>query len=343
MPAAAQAQDVAGDTNTPVRLPEVIVTGQKVPERIEAAPVSVSAITGLTLQQADIQSPKDASIYAPNTFFNEFTARAHSVPYFRGIGGGLGYNPGVTTFIDGVPQLNFYSANIELVEVDQIEFLRGPQGGLFGRNMAGGLVSISSARPTDYWTGQVVGSYGNYNYGDVRGLISGPVLQNRLEMSLSGGYSSRDGYVTDQNGRGIDGRQSGFGKGQLLYQATDRLELRFIAWGESDHDGDYALGELNDVRANPRIAPRQAGPDLGYNRRDIAAGVLQANYRGETVDLSSISGVSWFRNDAFTDWDYAAPFAPIVAPFGSIPFYERNVEQQWQATEEIRIASSKDR
>jgi iron complex outermembrane receptor protein len=330
-------------TNSPTRLPEVIVTGQKQPAPLESIPVSDTAVTRTTLQDADIQSVKEASYYSPNTFLSEFTARAQSIPCFRGIGGGLGYNPGVTTFIDGVPQLNFYSANIELLDVDQVEILRGPQGGLFGRNTAGGLVNITSVAPSDHWTSQAVGSYGNYNYGDFRGSVSGPVVQNQLDMSFAAGYSSRDGYTTDQFGKGIDGREAGFGKGQLLFKVSDRLELRFIAWGEHDHDGDYALGELDEMRANPHVVLREAGPDLGYNNRDIASGVVQANYRGEAVDLASISGASWWRNDAYTDWDYAGLYTPVVAGFGSVPFYEDNVEQQRQFTQEFRAASSREK
>ncbi len=343
-PVAGRGQDASGSaTNPPARLTEVIVTGQKQPAPLETVPVSDSAVTRNTLQGADLQSPKDASIYAPNTFLSEFTARAQSVPFFRGIGGELDYNPGVTTFIDGVPQLNFYSANLELLGVDQVEFLRGPQGGLFGRNTAGGLINITSARPTDYWTGQGAGSYGNFNYGDFRGSMSGPVVQNELDMGLDGGYSSRDGYTRDQNGRGIDGRRAEFGKGQLLYKPSDRFEIRLIVWGESDRDGDYALGELNDIRANPHVAPRVGGPDLGYNNRDLAAGVVQASYRGETVELASISGVSWWRNDAYTDWDYSGSYAPVLQPFGIAPFYEDNVEEQHQFTQEFRAASSKEK
>jgi len=347
MASSAMAQDAAppssvSDTNSLSRLPEVIVTGQKQPAPVESLPVSDSVVTQETLTNADIQSPKDASIYAPNTFLSEFTVRAQSIPYFRGIGGGLGYNPGVTTFIDGVPQLNFYSANIELLGVDQVEFLRGPQGGLFGRNTAGGLINITSTRPTDYWTSHAVGSYGNYDYGDFRGSVSGPIVQNQLDMSLAGGYSSRDGYTTDQHGHGIDGRVAEFGKGQLLYKVSDRFEVRFIGWGENDRGGDYALGELNEMVSDPHVALREGGTDQGYNNRDIAAGVVQANYRGEAVDLTSISGASWWRNDAYTDWDYTGGYTPILKPDGIVPFYEDNIEQQHQLTQEFRAASSKE-
>src|SRR5207247_7666936 len=96
---------------------------------------------------AEVRSGNDAAVLAPNTYFNEFTARKLSNARFRGIGSSPN-NPGVTTFIDGVPQLNANSSSIELLDVDQIEFVRGPQSALFGRNTLGGLVNITSTRPS---------------------------------------------------------------------------------------------------------------------------------------------------------------------------------------------------
>ena len=89
----------------------------------------------------------EASIYAPNTFFTDFTARKLSNPRFRGIGSSPA-NPAITTYIDGVPQLNTNSSSIEFLDVSQVEFVRGPQSALFGRYTVGGLVNVSTARPS---------------------------------------------------------------------------------------------------------------------------------------------------------------------------------------------------
>src|SRR5260221_9795470 len=117
---APNSDDAAATNNAPIRLPAVTVVAQKEAQLADALPVSITAVTIETLQEAAIHAVKEASVYAPNTFINEFSARALSNPFFRGIGGGP-LNPGVTTFIDGVPQLNTYSANVELVDVNQIE------------------------------------------------------------------------------------------------------------------------------------------------------------------------------------------------------------------------------
>ena len=103
--------------------------------------------TSETLDSAGSASVSRRGWFAPNTFFNEFTARKLSNARFRGIGSSPN-NPGVTTYIDGVPQLNANSSSIEFVDVEQIEFVRGPQSALFGRNALGGVINITQPRPS---------------------------------------------------------------------------------------------------------------------------------------------------------------------------------------------------
>jgi iron complex outermembrane receptor protein len=325
-----QPSATGASTNEPVRLPTVVVTAQKEPESALAAPLSVTPVTHETLRDADIRMVKEASIYAPNTFINEFTARAISNPFFRGIGGSP-QNPAVTTFIDGVPQLNSYSANIEFVDVDQVEFVRGPQGALFGRNTAGGLINITSRRPSDMLSASGEASFGNYNLRDLRGGVSGPMFADRAGLSLSGGYSGRDGYtVNDFTGHRVDSREAGFGKAQLLLTPNDRLEVRLILSGEHDTDGDYALGDLGFIRAHPHHINRDFE---GFNHRDMLSPTLLANYHGDNMDLSSISSLVWWKNEGLTDLDYTP-----------VPGNTRdNVEEEHQFTQEFRLSSPKDK
>ena len=172
------------DTNAPTRLPTVIVVAQKQPAELQVLPVNVTPVAAQTLQDADVRFVKEAELYAPNVFLNEFSARKLSNPYFRGIGSSPN-NPGVTTYIDGVPQLNANSSSLELVDVEQLEFVRGPQGALFGRNTVGGLINITSRRPSPVWQSELQTEFGNYNYQDVRLRLSGPVAQD-LGLSLPG-------------------------------------------------------------------------------------------------------------------------------------------------------------
>ena len=182
-PAAALAQGVAAGQPGRIQLPTVTVTAQKEPADPQTLPVSVTAVSRETLSTADVRVLREASIYAPNTYFSDFTARKLSNPRFRGIGSSPA-NPAITTNFDGVPQLNSNTSSIELLDVEQVEFIRGPQSALFGRNTLAGVVNVSSVRPslTDWTYGASV-PLSNFGARDVRASISGPLAAGRVGVS----------------------------------------------------------------------------------------------------------------------------------------------------------------
>jgi len=314
----------------------VTVTAQKESEPVLSVPLSVTAVTEDSLANADIQAVKQASAYAPNTFVNQFTARALSNPFFRGIGGSP-TNPGVSTVIDGVPQLNSFSSNIELINVGQVEFVRGPEGALYGRNTAGGLINITSRDLSNSWRAKGEAEFGNYDFRDIRASASSPLLKDRFGIDFAGGYSSRDGYtVNDVTGLDLDSRKAGFGKAQLFFRVNDRLKFRFIVSGEHDDDGDYALGDLAYIRAHPNHVSRDFE---GYNRRSVGSASFIADYRGSAIDFSSITGGVWWKNHSLTDLDYQ------IATYANYGLYATrdNVESQHQFTQEFRVSSSREK
>ncbi len=173
VPAGAVATPTEDDTLR-FKMPTVTVTAQKEPADRQKVPVSVTAVTRETIDAAGIRLVSDAAILAPNTVFTEWTARKLSNARFRGISSSPN-NPGITTYIDGVPQLNANSSSLELLDVDQIEFVRGPQSALFGRNTLGGLVNVTSSRPSMRgWTGSLTLPFASHGAWTVRGGVSGP-------------------------------------------------------------------------------------------------------------------------------------------------------------------------
>ena len=330
--AAADATATADPANPAgiTRLPEVIVTAEKEPASVQSVPAAVTTVTATTIRDADIRVVKQAAVYAPNVLISEFTAQKLSNPYFRGVGSSP-TNPGVTTYIDGVPQLNANSSNIQLVDVDQVEFVRDPQGALYGRNTLGGLINIASRAPSiKEWTGGLETSYGSYNFCDIRASVSGPVIDDKVGLSLAGGYTSRSGYTKNAyTGKRLDGREDSFGKFQLQLKATENYNARLIFLAERDHDGDYALGDLNEVRLNPRSVSHNY---TGYTHRDIYAPTLLQTLTLDTMEISSITGAVWWRTTDSTDLDYTS--APLAT--------RANQEKQYQLTQELRFASRKD-
>ncbi len=326
---ALHAQTSSAQPDDPVRttLPPVTVTAQKEPANAQDVPVSLTTVLDSTLRDAGIFTISGAAIFAPNTWYNEFTARKLSNPVFRGIGSSPA-NPGVTTYFDGVPQLNTNSSSIELIDVRQIEFVRGPQSALFGRNALGGVVNVASGRPSlTKWTGGASVPFGNFGAVDVRANASGP-LSDTVAFGGAFGFTSRDGFtVNTVTGNDLDSREATFGKAQLLWTPNARWEARLIFSGERARDGDYALQDLESLRANPYQATRDFE---GFTHRDIVSTTVLARMEGERFSLSTTTGfVNWKTTD-LTDLDYTP--LPLIT--------RSNTEEDFQFTQEVRLASS---
>lgn len=329
-PAPAEPANTATAAAPAESLPEVVVSAPKLGRDLLKLPLSASVVSGDVVDASAIRNIKDAELYAPNTFINQFSARKLSNPYFRGIAGSP-LNPGVTTFFDGVPQFNGNSSSLELLDVEQIDFIRGPQGALFGRNTVGGLINITSRRPSlGAWEGGFESTFGNYNFYDFRGRVAGPLIQDQLGFSFAGGYSERDGYTNDTiSNTDIDNRSAWFGKSQFLWTPNEDLEVRFIIAGETSDDGDYALNDLAALRRNPRQSSRSF---LGYVERDVLMPTLQITYHADAFDFTSTTGFVWWETTDMTDLDYG--------PFDLARRFNNEEMRTW--TQEFRFSSPVD-
>jgi iron complex outermembrane receptor protein len=311
-----------------LQLPTVFVTAQKEPADPSRIPVSVTLVSRDTLLDAGIVTLSEAGIYSPNTHFSEFTARKLSNPRFRGIGASPA-NPSVTTYFDGVPQLNSNSSSIELLDIAQVEFVRGPQSALFGRNALGGVINVSSARPslTD-WTGRASVPLGNYAAREVRAGFSGPLVRGKVGVGASLGYAQRDGFTRNAvTGHDLDSRSAFSGKAQIMWTPTSIWEARLIVNGERARDGDYALSDLAGLRANPLVTARDFE---GHTNRDVTATTVLMRREGSRVAFSTMTGLVRWRTDDATDLDYT-PLSLVTRD---------NREKSVQFTQEIRFASA---
>ena len=328
MPVIAEAQGTPAAQVGPFQLPPVTVAAQKEPADAQTLPVSVTAVSAEGLADAGVGLIRDAAIYSPNTQFTEFTARKLSNPRFRGIGSSPA-NPSITTYFDGVPQLNSNTSSIDLLDVEQVEFVRGPQSALFGRNTLAGVINVTSRRPSlTEWTHSLSAPLSNFDSRDVRGSVSGPLVAGRVGISGSIGYGRRAGFTRNRvTGRDVDSREGLTGKGQVLWTPSGLWETRLIVTGERARDGDFALNDLGGLRENPFEVARDFE---GHTDRDLMATTLLTRRAGGRITLSTTTGlVRWKTQDA-TDLDYTA-----------LPLLRRdNTEESVQFTQEVRVASA---
>jgi len=303
-----------------------VVTARKWNEPLQDLPGAVTVQTSDMLESAGIRDLRDAARYVPNLTLGDFTVRRLTFPYMRGIGSGRN-NAAVTTCIDGVPQISYATANQELLDIDRIEFLRGPQGSLYGRNTLGGTINILPRLPAREPLTTVSVSAGNF--GSYGGSVSvqGPVGDSKTAASLSSGYSTREGFTrNDMTGNRIDGRESFSGRAQIFWPDQDQWSFRFSVSGESDRDGDYALADLASLRANPYHLYHDYE---GSSHRDLAQPVFTAMYKGDTFDFISVTAFQWWQSEDKTDLD--------TTPADIIRRDSRENQQAW--IEELRLSS----
>jgi iron complex outermembrane receptor protein len=322
VPVLAQAQAAP-----PVTLPTVTVTAQKEPADLLTLPLSATAVSLDWLQNARITWVADAALFAPNVIFTEFTARKLSNARFRGIGSSPA-NSAVTTSFDGVPILHANASSLDFTGVNQVEFVRGPQSALFGRNTLGGVINIISERPSlTGWRGDVTAPFGNFGAREVRGAVSGPI-NDQFAVGFSAGHAERDGFsINSVTGNDVDSRSANFAKGQLLYAPSARWETRVIISGEAADDGDYALADLDAVRANPFVVSHDFE---GYTDRNVFNTTILNRFESSRLSITSTTGfVNWDTDDQ-TDLDYSP--MPLAT--------RSNFEEALQFTQEIRVASA---
>ena len=191
-------------------LEEIVVTARKREENLQDAPIAVSAFTGDALDFRGVTEIGKLDQFVPNLVLNESTTYSNvtnAAVYIRGIGQNdftPVIDPGVGIYVDGVYLGRSVGAVLDIVDVDRVEVLRGPQGTLFGRNTIGGAISLSSKKPDREFGGKVDVKYGTDDRFNVRGSVNIP-LGDKLFARLSAATFMQDGYVT----RVVDGEDLG--------------------------------------------------------------------------------------------------------------------------------------
>jgi iron complex outermembrane receptor protein len=175
---------------------DIVVTARQREERLQDVPIAVTAVSGDFIKSQQLTSVKDIAAYAPGLTINSDSAGRASVS-IRGIGTTLidSVQPGVGLFVDGVYQPNTTYLNSPLVDVARVEVLRGPQGTLFGNNTLGGAISIVTRQPTNTWQGRIDGALATGdNFGSISGSLSGPIINDVLQVRIGAAYHTQDGF-----------------------------------------------------------------------------------------------------------------------------------------------------
>ncbi|CAN5350540.1 TonB-dependent receptor [soil metagenome] len=227
----AQAQNVARPATPPheeaTGIAEVVVTAQRRSENLQNVPISVSVFGAQALEKARVQDFNDLSARIPGFSVNTFS-QSRANPALRGGSTSLtapGAEQAVGLFIDDVYYGGSGDFEIDLFDVERIEVLKGPQGTLFGRNTTGGTINVVTKQPSDAFSGQLEATYGNYNYFQVRGYVTGPLAEN-VSGSLAFTTTDRDGTsLNTVTGNRVDVLNKDSLRGKVRWRPSDTLDV----------------------------------------------------------------------------------------------------------------------
>ena len=234
-PVMAQAEQPAAAPTDNLTLEEVLVTASRRVEIIQDVPMSVSAFSGDFFRDTGVNQLKDLEQYTPNlTIIPGADSNSTSIR-IRGIGSvgsNSGIDPSVGLFIDGVYQGRAGMSISDLVDVQRIEVLRGPQGTLYGKNTAAGAISIITALPTDEFESMLEASYDNNEQAELRGMVNIPFGNSGNAMRLSGfGINGDHLFDNTYNGDGLNDTNKWGARSRILIDSQDQ-------------DGGDGLGRL---------------------------------------------------------------------------------------------------
>ena len=207
LPAMAWAQDAAPTAGADTGgLEEIVVTAQKRSESLQRTPLAISAVSADTIETRRITDASMLSSVAPSLSTTTGpSSKGHLIVQIRGIGESepiLTADSPVGMYVDGVIVGRSTGAIFELVDLERIEVLRGPQGTLYGRNTTGGAVNLIIKKPSDEFGVEMVGSYGNRGYWQGRGsLDTGEIGDSGFKAKISYLHKQADGYVDNLNAK----------------------------------------------------------------------------------------------------------------------------------------------
>jgi len=256
---AQEADDV--DQASPFALEEIIVTARKRAESVQEMPIAITALSTTQLEQRSLTNLMEIGAYIPNVVMNTSPSSSgggnNLQIYIRGVGQNdflFTTDPGIGIYVDGVYHPRTLGGVMDLLDLERVEVLRGPQGTLFGKNTIGGAIALTSQKPTGDGTGYAEATVGSFNRLDIRGSFD-VALSDTLAAKVSMSSKNRDGI----------GKRLEFGTDEVLDEtgnengSSARLALRWTASEDVtvDFTADYTREREKGVPVT--LADVQAG------------------------------------------------------------------------------------
>jgi len=319
-----------------IKLDEVVVSSDKKQANILNTPGSISSINAKQIRDMRIWEISDLSGFAPNLFIAN-SGDNRNVTGIRGMVT-TSYDQSVATYVDGVAQFNLDTYIPQLNEIESIDIIRGAQGTFYGRNAMGGVINITTKKPTNTTQVNAGVQIGNYGQKRINAAVNAPIIKNKLFLGMSALHDRKNGFYTNEFlNMKFDKQQQTMLNLQLKYFLTKGWSLQadlkqYIA----KNDGAFPL--VNDMKAlfkNPYTLSQNLTSSMRDNSRNIS---VVAKHKGKKTDITLQHARQ--RNYRFYEKSLDADFSPadIVGIFNN---YGKDFNTVNVMTNELRFNSVK--
>ncbi|MDA5193457.1 TonB-dependent receptor [Govanella unica] len=343
-------------------LEEITVTAQRRTQDVREVPISMTVFSAAAIEKQNIKGVEAYFSQTPNVSFTSQGSRDRKSLSLRGVSDQLSADSNIKagSFAFYIDEFNVASgtSNPEIVDIDRIEILRGPQGTYFGRNSIGGAINITTKQPTNEVFAQGSVGYSSFNTWDLQAIGNLPVIEDKLAVRVVGRYEHSDGNIKNINpiGGGNDSTYK-YGKAIVRITPNEQLTVDLTVSGTDEKVGMRA-GVPSGVLATfskglyaggygfPVINGGQALPDgvgfwpentnrVNFNRpQDVGTKLYYAtgriNYHADNFNVTSVTG--YIHSKEFLHGDIDGSSLDL--------FYEEESIKRSSLSEELRISSN---
>jgi len=310
------------------QLEEVVVTAQKRVESLQDTPLSIVAFSETALETQGISSLSDLSLAAPSLQFYDFPTSTSNISLFlRGFGNTdsqtLTIDNPVGVYIDGVYIARTSGATINVLDLERVEILRGPQGTLFGRNSSAGAISFITKKPATEFQGKIeagAGDFGSWNAGITIDAPIAPTLRTKFSYDTS----AIDGWVENKGPNDVPGQptedfyqkdQEGY-RLAVSWDATENLAVDY-SYDWSDIDSTAPYYQFNPNKREEKTSHLFTGSAYKYvlpesNTEQSGHNLTISWALNDNLTLKSITGYREMDEVAVQNWSSTLFFATSI-------------------------------
>lgn len=309
---------------------DIVVTAQRREEKAKDVPITLTTITAADLGQGDVQQLSDIAKLTPALRFDNYGGFVQ--PTIRGVGtavaaSGTGSNVGI--YVDGFYAPNPLSSDFQLLSVESVTVLKGPQGTLFGRNSTGGAIQVTTSAPSHDMRGVAEASYGRFNAQKYQAYVTGG-LSDAIAVDLAGLYRKGDGYVRNiATGNDKDGAYEAWSvRAGVKVDASDSASflLRYTHSDTQDPNPNTPNAYVDDagwIYSIGAVLPPAFGALTATDPREVSAnGKTDFTSKVDAVQLTAEFDLGFATLTSYTQYRDESSYSALDLDGTSLPMFD---------------------